>query len=173
MDSQRQDRMVSIGLLILRLGLGGYLLTHGLGKLRMLLAGNFEQMGDPIGLGPVLSLILVTVAEFLCALLVMLGLATRLAALLVVVSMSVAAFVAHGSDPWTMEKGYMLFMSGAAKSWASKEPALLYLISFLALIFTGAGRFSLDALIWPRWRARRAQRKGDRVPEVVRLGSAS
>jgi putative oxidoreductase len=142
---------------------GGYLLTHGLGKLRMLLAGNFEQMGDPIGLGPVLSLILVAAAEFLCALLVMLGLATRFAALLVVISMSVAAFVAHGSDPWTMEKGYMLFMSGASKSWASKEPALLYLISFLALVLTGAGRFSLDALIWPRWRAHRASAKVDRV----------
>jgi putative oxidoreductase len=163
MDAQRQDRTVSIGLLILRLGVGGYLLTHGLSKLRMLLAGKFEQMGDPIGLGPVLSLILVAVAEFLCALLVMLGLATRFAALLVVISMSVAAFVAHGSDPWTMEKGYMLFMSGASKSWASKEPALLYLISFLALVLTGAGRFSLDALIWPRWRAHRASAKVDRV----------
>ena len=163
MDALRQDRTVSIGLLILRLGVGGYLLTHGLGKLRMLLAGNFEQMGDPIGLGPVVSLILVVVAEFLCALLVMLGLTTRFAALLVVISMSVAAFVAHGSDPWTMEKGYMLFMSGVSKSWASKEPALLYLISFLALVFTGAGIFSLDALIWPRWRAHRAQREGDRV----------
>lgn len=163
MDAQRQDRAVSIGLLILRLGVGGYLLTHGRGKLQMLLAGDFDKMGDPIGLGPVLSLILVAVAEFLCALLVMLGLATRFAALVVVISMSVAAFVAHGSDPWTMEKGYMLFMSGASKSWASKEPALLYLISCLALVLTGAGRFSLDALIWPRWRAQRAERKVDRV----------
>lgn len=155
MDARRQDQTVSIGLLILRLGIGGYLLTHGLGKLRMLLAGNFDQMGDPIGLGPVVSLILVVFAEFLCALLVMLGLATRFAAAIVVISMAVAAFVAHGSDPWTMERGYMLFMSGQSKSWASKEPALLYLIPFLALIFTGAGRLSLDGWIWPRWRAQR------------------
>lgn len=155
MDARRQDLTVSIGLLILRLGIGGYLLTHGLGKLRMLLAGNFGQMGDPIGLGPVLSLILVTVAEFLGALLVMLGLATRFAAALIVVSMAVAAFVAHGSDPWTMERGYQLFMAGQSKSWASKEPALLYLIPSLALILTGAGKISLDALIWPRWRERR------------------
>jgi uncharacterized membrane protein YphA (DoxX/SURF4 family) len=46
-----------------------------------------------------------------------------------------------------MEQGYKLFMSGAAKSWASKEPALLYLVPFLALVFTGAGRFSIDAMI--------------------------
>jgi len=155
MDARRQDLTVSIGLLILRLGIGSYLLTHGLGKVRMLLAGNFAMMGDPIGLGPVLSLILVAIAELLCALLVMLGLATRFAAALVVISMSVAAFVVHGSDPWTMEEGYKLFMAGQSKSWASKEPALLYLIPFLALIFTGAGKFSLDGLIWPRWRERR------------------
>jgi len=164
MDTERQDRTVSIGLLILRLGVGGYLLTHGWGKLQMLLAGDFNKMGDPIGLGPVLSLILVTMAEFVAALLVMLGLATRFAAFLVVVSMSVAAFVALGSDPWTMDRGYVLFTTGQSKFWFSKEPALLYLIPFLALLFTGAGRFSFDALIWPRWRAHRAERKGDRVP---------
>jgi putative oxidoreductase len=159
MDERRENLTVPTGLLILRLGIGGYLLTHGLGKVRMLFAGNFEQMGDPIGLGPVLSLILVTMAEFLGALLVMLGLGTRLAAALAVVSMSVAAFAAHGGDPWTMEQGYKLFMSGQSKSWASKEPALLYLIPFLALIFTGAGKFSLDRLIWPRRREQAAERK--------------
>jgi putative oxidoreductase len=157
MHARRQELTASIGLLILRLGIGGYLLTHGLGKVRMLLAGNFEQMGDPIGLGPVLSLILVTLAEFLGALLVMLGLGTRLAAALVVVSMSVAAFVAHGSDPWTMERGYVLFTTGQSKSWASKEPALLYLIPVLALVFTGAGAFSLDRLFGRRWRERRGR----------------
>jgi uncharacterized membrane protein YphA (DoxX/SURF4 family) len=41
-------------------------------------------------------------------------------------------------------------MAGTAESWASKEPALLYLVAFLALIFTGAGRYSLDALIRKR-----------------------
>ena len=158
MKAGRQDLAHSIGLLILRLGMGGYLLTHGWGKLQMLLGGKFDQFGDPIGLGPVPSLVLVVIAEFLSALLVMLGLATRFAAALVVISMSVAAFVAHGSDPWTMGEGYKLFMAGQSKSWASKEPALLFLIPFLALMFTGAGRLSLDGWIWPRWRARRAPR---------------
>jgi putative oxidoreductase len=144
MDESRRELGTSIGLLILRLGVGGFLLTHGLGKLRMLLAGQFDQFGDPIGLGSVASLVLVTVAEFLCALLVMVGLGTRFAGALIVVSMAVAAFVAHGADPWTMEEGYKLFTSGQAKSWASKEPALLYLIPALALVFTGAGRFALD-----------------------------
>ncbi len=41
----------SLGLLVLRLGTGGYMLTHGWGKLQMVLAGDFDKFGDPIGLG--------------------------------------------------------------------------------------------------------------------------
>jgi uncharacterized membrane protein YphA (DoxX/SURF4 family) len=38
----------------------------------------------------------------------------------------------------------------------SKEPALLYLIPFLALIFTGPGRISIDELIFARRKSRPA-----------------
>jgi putative oxidoreductase len=149
------DILNSIGLLILRLGVGGYMLTHGWGKLQMLTAGQFEQFGDPIGLGSRASLALVVFAEFFCALAVMLGLATRLAALPLVIAMAVAAFVAHGNDPWTMEQGYKLFFAGESKMPLSKEPALLFLAPFLALAFTGPGKFSIDGLLWPRWRGTR------------------
>lgn len=158
MDAQRQDLSTSIGLLILRVGVGGYMLTHGTGKLRMVLAGEFEKFGDPIGLGSAATLTLITTAEFFCALAVMLGLATRLAAVPVVAGMAVAALVVHGNDPWTMGEGARLFLAGEAKSWASREPALLFLVPFLALVFTGAGRFSVDALIRPRLRGRRSDR---------------
>jgi putative oxidoreductase len=142
MDAPRQSFGTSLGLLILRLGIGGYMLTHGWGKLQMLLERKFDQFADPIGLGKELSLVLMVAAEFVSALLVMVGFATRVSAAMVVGAMSVAAFVVHRNDPWTMGAG------------ASKEPALLYLIPFLALVFTGAGRFSLDGLIWSRWRKR-------------------
>lgn len=143
--------MHSVGLLILRLGVGGFLLMHGWGKLQLLLAGKFDAIGDPIGLGGAASLVLVTLAEFGCSLLVMMGLLTRLAAVTVVISMSVAAFVAHGSDPWTMDEAARLFMAGQTEFPVSKEPALVYLAVFLTLVFTGAGKFSLDALICPRF----------------------
>jgi putative oxidoreductase len=152
MQPRLQILSSSVGLLILRLGVGGYMLSHGWGKLQMMLSGDFEKFGDPIGLGSGLSLVLVTLAEFLCALLVMFGLATRLATLPVVIAMAVAAFVAHGGDPWSSEQAAMLFMAGEAKSWASKEPALMFLAVFLALMFTGAGMFSFDAFIHPRLR---------------------
>jgi putative oxidoreductase len=154
MEAERKDMAMSIGLLILRLGIGGFLLTHGWGKLQMLLAGGAKNFGDPIGLGATLSLALVTTSEFLCALLILLGLATRLAALPVVISMSVAAFVIHARDPWTMETAAMAFFSGASKTWFSKEPALLYLIPFLSLVFTGGGKLSLDGLIARRRKKR-------------------
>jgi len=150
MEAHRQDLTTSIGLLILRVGIGGYLATHGWGKFQMVLAGKLDQFGDPIGLGSGASLVLVMIAEFFCALLVVVGLGTRYAAVPPVIAMAVAAFVAHGGDPWTMGKGAELFMTKAAESWASKEPALLFLTGFLALCFTGAGRYSLDALVGRR-----------------------
>jgi putative oxidoreductase len=147
MGSTQKDLAGSVGLLILRLGIGGYMLTHGWGKLQMVIAGDFGKFGDPIGLGSGLGLVLVTGAEFFCSLLVMLGCATRIAAGIVVFAMGVAAFVVHGADPWTMGEGARLFLADKAKSWASREPALLYLVPFLALTFTGAGRYSIDAWI--------------------------
>lgn len=155
MESRPLNRMNSLGLLILRLGMGGYLLTHGLGKLDILRSGDFSMMGDPIGVGNTATIVLLVLAEFVCALLVMVGLATRLAAVPVVITMAVAAFVAHGSDPWTMEQGAKLFMEGKAQFWGSKQPALMFLIPFLALIFTGPGLFSIDALIAAVWSKRK------------------
>lgn len=154
MDPGPQDSAASAGLLILRLGVAGYMVTHGWAKVTMLMERQFEMFGDPIGIGPVASLVLVVIAEFLCAILVVAGLATRLAAIPIVITMAVAAFVAHGADPWTMTEAAMRYFSGASQSWASKQPALTFLFVFLAIVFTGAGRFSLDALIASRSRAR-------------------
>lgn len=155
MDTRGPSMTSSIGLLILRLGMGGFLITHGWGKLQTLLSGELDQFADPIGLGSATSLILVVGAEFFCSLLVMIGLVTRLAAVPVVIAMAVAAFVVHANDPWTMGGGAALFQAGEAESWSSREPAMLYLTAFLALVFTGPGRLSIDALFWTRWRRRR------------------
>jgi putative oxidoreductase len=146
MTTRRED-LTSIGLLILRLGIGGYLLSHGVGKLHMLLAGDFASFGDPIHIGSAPSLVLVTMSEFLCALLLIVGLGTHFAAVPVVISMSVAVFVAHAGNPWSSETAAKAFFSGTSKDWFSKEPAMMYLIVALCLAFTGAGAFSLDGVI--------------------------
>jgi putative oxidoreductase len=72
-------------------------------------------------------------AEVFCSIAIILGLATRLVAIPLIITMSVAVFIIHADDPWQ-----------------KKEFALLYLVPFLTLVFTGAGRFSLDAVIKKR-----------------------
>jgi putative oxidoreductase len=148
----RNDFANATGLLILRLGIGGFMaLAHGVSKVEMMSEG--KDIGNPIEIGNTLSLLLITVAEFLCAILVMLGLGTRYAAGVVAFAMAVAAFRVHASDPWTIGGAAQLFAAGEAPTWGSKEPALLYFFPFLALVFTGAGAYSIDAVLARRRRA--------------------
>jgi len=119
-----------IGLLILRVLPGlGLFLTHGWNKLTGV-PGIFGAFPDPLGLGPAVSAGFAIFAEVICAVLVTIGLFTRFAAVPVVILLLVAAFVIHADDPW-----------------GRKEFALIYCVPFLVLIFTGAGKYSLDSLI--------------------------
>lgn len=132
------DLIPSVGLLLLRLVFGGFMaIGHGWGKL-MSFGEVADKFPDPLGIGSRLSMGSAIFCEFVCAMLVVLGLATRVAVLPLVFTMGVAAFIVHGGDP--------LFMSGGA----AKEPALVYLVAFAVLFFTGPGRFSLDGLIGKR-----------------------
>lgn len=129
LDERATLRLASVGLLLLRIGLGGTMLAaHGLGKLSNFSAYS-EKFPDPIGLGPAVSLALAIFAEAVCSLAVVLGAATRFAAVPIVVTMLVAAVIVHGDDPW--EK---------------KELAVVYAIAFFSLVFTGPGAFSIDGL---------------------------
>jgi len=121
----------SLPILVLRLVTGfAIFYNHGLGKLGNVFSGNF-QFGDPIGLGPELSLILVAFAEGICGLLVMLGLGTRLASAVLVINFIVIVFVAHAGDPF-----------------GDIEDAVLFLALFIALTLFGGGKYSLDNAIF-------------------------
>jgi putative oxidoreductase len=124
----------SIGILILRIVFGGAMLTHGLPKL-LEFNEKSQVFPDPLGVGSVVSLLLTVFAEFFCAVLVILGLGTRFAALTLAITMAVAAFVIHGEDPF-----------------GKKELALLYFGAYVALIVMGGGRIALDAVI--KWKRR-------------------
>lgn len=121
---------MDFALLIVRIAVAAFMLTHGYPKLMKLLAGGEIQFADPFGLGMYFSLVLAVFAEFFCSILVGLGIGTRLAAIPLIVTMSVAAFIAHSSDPF-----------------GRKELALLYLVVFVFLLFTGSGKFSVDYFI--------------------------
>ena len=68
----------------------GLMLTHGIPKLQRLLSGEEIKFADPYGLGPEVSFVLVIFAEFLCSILVALGLATRLAVIPLMITMATA-----------------------------------------------------------------------------------
>jgi putative oxidoreductase len=121
---------LSFLLLIIRLGVCGLMLTHGYPKLMKLLEGGEIQFGDPPGLGPAVSLALTVFAEFVCSILIGLGLATRLASIPLIITMCVAVFIVHGSDPI-----------------GKQELGSLYLMIYLVLLTAGPGRISLDSLI--------------------------
>ena len=116
----------NLGLLLLRVGFGGMMLTHGIPKLLKMLSGDFS-FGDPIGLGETATLILAVLCEVFFPILVIIGFKTRLSAIPVIITMAVAAFVVHAADPFGI-----------------KEKAILYLIGFIAIALLGAGKYSVD-----------------------------
>ncbi len=122
--------LINIGILVLRVVAAGFMLTHGWPKLNKLLAGGEIRFGDPIGIGPTASLILAIFAEFLCSILVGLGIYTRLSTIPLMVTMSVAAFISHVNDPF-----------------GRKELALVYLLIFVFIFISGGGKYSVDSLI--------------------------
>ena len=118
------------GLLALRVLFGGMLLLrHGLEKMM-----NFSRMAahfpDPLHVGSKVSLLLVVLAEVVGSLLVILGLFTRVAALILVIELAVAFSLVHH---------FRLAGQG------NGEMALVYLCAFLVLMLTGPGRWSIDA----------------------------
>lgn len=118
-------------LLFLRVTIGGLMLVrHGWPKLVKLFTQSPIQFADPFHIGNAASLGLTVFAEFLCAFLVIIGLETRWATIPLSITMLVAAFVIHWPDPFKR-----------------KEFALIYLICFIFLAITGAGKYSLDGTL--------------------------
>ena len=116
-----------LALLLLRLGFGGMMLTHGIPKINML--SDPSVFGDPIGVGPMATLILALIGEVLAPILIIIGLKTKWATIPAAITMFVAAFVVHINDPL-----------------GTKEMALLYFFAFTAIFLAGAGKYSVDGM---------------------------
>ena len=115
-----------IGLALLRILPSAFLLTHGIPKFQKMIGGDFE-FGDPIGIGPTPTLFLAVIAEFICPILLIVGFKTRWVAILPAITMLVAAAIVHSADPF-----------------GTKEKALLFLVTFVAMILLGPGKYSMD-----------------------------
>lgn len=122
-----QQLFKSIAWLGVRLAFGGMMLTHGLPKMGRLFGDEPIKFASILGMGPEISLSLAVFAEVVCAVLIIIGYRTRLATIPLMITMLVAAFYAHGDDPF-----------------GDKEPALLYFFGYLALFAHDSGAWSVD-----------------------------
>jgi len=118
-----------LALLLLRVVLGGSMVwLHGWGKLQNLVAGR-TSFPDILGLGQMPSLLLAIFAEVICAILVMIGAFTRLAACVIGVTMGVAFFVVNSAR-----------LTGPTNG----ELSFLYLTGMIVLLLAGGGKYSID-----------------------------
>jgi putative oxidoreductase len=126
-----QNRL-DLWLLLLRVLVTAFMLTHGLPKFYKLMAGDL-QFSDPIGIGEPSTLFLAVFAEVICSTFILIGLGTRLATVPLIATMLVAAFVSNWNDPF-----------------GKKELPLLYLFIYTTLFVLGSGKYSVDSLLSKR-----------------------
>ncbi|MFT4023866.1 MAG: DoxX family protein [Flavihumibacter sp.] len=129
LSTSYQEWAFDTAMLLIRVCFGGMMLAnHGFQKLV-----NFSSLqhrfSDPLHVGSKTSLLMVLFAEVFCAILVIAGLFTRLAALPLVFAMIIAFFMAHNHD---VKDG---------------ELAAVFLTGFLAVLLCGPGRASLDKMM--------------------------
>lgn len=137
-------RQLDLGQTILRVTAGTIFAAHGAQKLFVYgfdgVAGGFAQMGVPLAgvVGPAIALL-----EFFGGLALIAGLLTRLVSLGLGATMIGAMLLVHLEAGFFLPNGYefVLTLFGVA----------------MTLVATGAGSFSLDALIARRATAARAE----------------
>ena len=115
-----------VGKLFLRVSFSIMLLPHGWSKVNRLFADEIK-FSDPIGIGELPSLILVTFAELIVPILIILGFKTRWFSIFPIITMIVVAFI----HKW--DQGFFEI-----------EKALLFLSGFISISLIGPGKYSID-----------------------------
>ena len=123
-----RDRIISIILLAVRVFFGVLFFIHGVDKMMNFTALS-ESFPSVLGFGSYMSLMVAIFCEFCCSLFLIAGLLQRLILIPMIISMGVAFFDVHDA----------LLPGG--------ELALIYLVIFIILYFTGPGRYSIDYLL--------------------------
>ena len=130
--TQAASSYEDLGKLLLRVALAVLLLFHGVAKLLGgvgFITGMLEKMGLPGAIG-----YLVYVGEVIAPLLILLGVWTRPAALVVAGNMIVAVLLVHTAEFFTVSKtgGWALELQG------------MFFFAALAIALLGAGRYSVS-----------------------------
>lgn len=125
-----------IALLILRLALGFFLIHgHGWGKLQVIFSGAEIEFMDPIGIGATLSFYLAAFAEGIAAFLLIIGLFTRLAAVVLMLNF-LAIFYTH----------VILFND----AYLNLELQNLFFFGFLVVFIMGPGKHAIDYAVFKK-----------------------
>ena len=121
----------SIGfvLLLLRLGLGILMIPHGYDKL-VHISDYQKTFLNFMGMGSTISLLLTIFAEFFCSVFLVMGLFSRVSALILFITMTVATFLANNGDVF-----------------GKAEHAMLYLVGYVVIILIGPGKASMDGIL--------------------------
>ena len=124
-------------LVFLRLAVGIVFTAHGCQKLFTFgisgVTGFLQGMGLPL---PGLFAWIISLTEFGGGLLLLFGLFTRVAALFIAIAMAVAIMQVHLPNGFFLPQGM--------------EQALSLFLSAIALILAGAGKLSLDAMVFKK-----------------------
>ena len=134
-NTNKDKKLYHTGLFLLRIVVGCFMLTHGAQKYMMLFSKEPIKFADPLGLGESTSLVLAFVSEFVCSILILIGFATRIVVLPLIINMFVVIFVVHASD-----------------GFEKQELPGLYLVIYVLLLITGSGKYSIDHLIYKKTR---------------------
>lgn len=125
-------RSTDLGLLLLRIALGGLMLFHGMHKL-IYGVGFIGDMLAAIGL-PSFIAYGSLLAELVASLMIICGIWTRLASVVFAGNMVVAILMAHASEMFSLSP-----MTGGLVI----ELPLFYLLGAAVLCLTGGGRFAV------------------------------
>jgi putative oxidoreductase len=130
MSINYSDTAFNVGVFVLRVTTGLMMfINHGIGKLT-----NFNVMQttfpDPLHIGHRWSLVLSILAEVFGSLLLVIGLFSRIAALLLVVDLAVALIFVHWEQP--------------VKNF---EIVIVFLSAFFFQLLAGPGKYSMDAMV--------------------------
>jgi len=123
----------NIGLLILRLSIGGLMLFHGYHKLISGIDGIVNMISE-IGLPGFLAYT-VFLGELIAPLFMIVGYRTKLASLFIAATMLIAIFLGHPNE---------FFQLGEHGNWALELNGL-YLFGSISIFFLGGGKIALSS----------------------------
>ena len=134
---------IDLGILILRVTVGLTMMFYGYQKLthytEMVEDDFWKNHVSLFGMKGSIPLLLTIFAEFFCSIFLLLGLYTRLALFFLLFCMGYIAFYLDAFE-----------LIRAGDNGLEMNSAFNYFLMYLALLFTGAGKYSLDAILLSR-----------------------